>query len=190
LSEARAGSREALGEALEACRGYLLLIAREELDAELRTKGSASDLVQETFLDAHKDFGHFHGNSEDELRAWLRKLLLNNLANFRRRYQQTDKRKLGREVALPAGSSADRAGELAADLSSPSARAMKAERAEALWRALERLPDDYRQVILLRYEEGQSFEEIARVMQRSENAVRKLWARAVERVQHELETPP
>ena len=85
LAAARAGSREALGQVLQACRGYLLLLAERELDPDLRAKGGASDLVQGTFLEAQKDFAHFQGDSEDELRAWLRQVLLHNLANFTRR---------------------------------------------------------------------------------------------------------
>src|SRR6516225_10133589 len=92
LASARAGSPEALGQALEACRGYLLAIAQQELDPELQAKGGASDLVQETFLKAHRHFSHFHGSAEEELLAWLRRLLLNHLADFRRLYQETQKR--------------------------------------------------------------------------------------------------
>src|SRR6516225_2661748 len=100
LAEARAGSREALGQVLETFRGYLLLIADRELEPELRAKGGASDLVQETFLEAQRDFSRFHGNSAEELRAWLRRLLLNNVANFTRQYRERAKREVGREIPL------------------------------------------------------------------------------------------
>jgi DNA-directed RNA polymerase specialized sigma24 family protein len=82
LLEARAGSREAPGRVLEACRRYLLLIADRELDPALKAKGGASDLVQQTFLEAHRDFGRFHGDSEEQLLAWLRQPLRYNLADF------------------------------------------------------------------------------------------------------------
>ena len=190
LAAARAGSREALGQALDACRGYLLLLAERELDPDLRAKGGASDLVQETFLEAQNDFAQFKGNSEDELRAWLRQILLHNLANFTRRYRATAKRRLGREVALEvSGSSADREGGLTLDALSPSGLAMEEEQAQALRRALERLPDDYRQVILLHYQEQRPFEDIAPLMHRSYEAVRSLWARAIRRLRHEMEPP-
>src|SRR5438105_3396849 len=100
LQEAQAGSRDALGRALEACRAYLLLIARHEMPADLRAKGGASDLVQETFLEAQRDFAQFQGQTAEELQAWLRRLLLNNIANFVRRYRETDKRDARREVPL------------------------------------------------------------------------------------------
>jgi RNA polymerase sigma-70 factor (ECF subfamily) len=191
LPAVRAGSQEALGQVLEACRGYLLLIAQQELDPVLRAKGGASDLVQETFLEAHRDFGRFGGTTEAELLAWLRRLLLNNLANFTRRYRETAKRRTASEVPLASGdSSAEGAGEPSADASSPSEQAIAHEQAEAVQRALERLPEDYRRVILLRYQDDLPFEEIGRLMGRSANAAEKLWARAVERLQQELETPP
>src|SRR5262249_29616486 len=100
LAAARAGSPEALGQALQACRGYLLLLAQRELDPDLRAKGGAPYLVQETFLEAQKDFAHSQGTSKAELRAWLRQTPLQNRANFSRRYRATAKRRLGREVAL------------------------------------------------------------------------------------------
>jgi RNA polymerase sigma-70 factor, ECF subfamily len=191
LSAARGGSREALGNLLEACRDYLLLVANQELDVDLRAKGGASDLVQQTFLEAQRDFGAFQGSSEEELLGWLRRLLVHNLADFTRRYRGTGKRRAEREVMLEADSSdAAPADALAADTPSPSGRAVAREEDEGLERALARLPEDYRQVILLRYQEEHSFDEIGELMGRSANAARKLWLRAVERLRHELEASP
>jgi RNA polymerase sigma-70 factor (ECF subfamily) len=79
---------------------------------------------------------------------------------------------------------------VAADTPSPSARAAANEQEAALQRALERLPEDYRRVIALRHQEGRSFEEIGPLLGRTPAAARKLWSRAVERLQQELETPP
>src|SRR5262245_30889414 len=185
LPAARAGSNEALGQALEACRHYLLHLAERELDPALRAKGGASDLVQQTFLEAQRDFGRFQGSSAEQLRAWLRQVLRNNLASFARQFRETQKRQAGREVALPQSTSSGPAG-LTTDTPTPSRHAIADEDAAALQAALERLPDDYRQVITLRYDEDRPFGEIAQIMQRSPNAVRKLWARAVEQLQREM----
>jgi RNA polymerase sigma-70 factor (ECF subfamily) len=190
LAAARAGSVEALGEALEACRGYLLLIAREELDEDLKAKGGASDLVQETFLKAHRHFDHFHGVAEQELLAWLRRLLLNNLIDFRRHYLTSEKRQATREVRLCENDSTGHGvGWLADTGPSPSGNAQDDERRAALQQALERMPEDYRQVLVLRFQEERSYEEIGKLMDRSENAVRKLCVRALERLQLEWENP-
>jgi RNA polymerase sigma-70 factor (ECF subfamily) len=186
LAAARAGSREALGQALETCRRYLLLVAQRQLGSDLQAKGGASDLVQETFLEAQRDFAQFTGTSEAELLAWLARLLLNNLGNFTRRYRTTSKRAVAREVALQVDGSSNAPGNgLAAPGPTPSGQAMGREQARALYQALERLPDEYRQVLTLRFLQGQSFEEIGRQMDRSPDAARKLWSRALERLREE-----
>jgi RNA polymerase sigma-70 factor (ECF subfamily) len=191
LAAARAGSADALGRVLETCRRYLLLVAERQLDPKLRAKGGASDLVQETFLEAQRDFGGFRGTSEAELLAWLSRLLLNNVGNFARRYRGTNKRDVGREVLLQADNSSGAAvPDPAADVPSPSVQAMEEEQTAALQRALARLPDDYRQAIVLRYQEGRSFEEIGRLLNRSPDAARKLWSRAMERLRLEWEGSP
>ncbi len=189
LPAAQAGSTEAVGQVLEACRAYLLLIAQQELEPALQAKGGASDLVQQTFLEAHRDFAQFHGVTHDALLAWMRRLLLTNLANFRRDYRR-HKRRVSREVGLP-GTDSSRQGEgsLPGDTPTPSVLTMRNEQTEAIERALHRLPEDYSQVVRLRYREERSFEEIAEIMERSQNAVRKLWARAIERLQQEMEKP-
>jgi RNA polymerase sigma-70 factor (ECF subfamily) len=187
LSAARGGSRDALGSALEACRRYLLYIARHELDGGLQAKGGASDLVQETFLEAHRGFDRFQGTSEVELRVWLRQLLHHRMAKFGRRYRTTQKRRLARETALStAGLSPGQQGHLRAEQPSPSTQLMAHEQAQRLGQALERLPDDYRLVITLRYVEQRSFVEIGRLMRRTPNAARLLWLRAIECVKHEM----
>jgi RNA polymerase sigma-70 factor, ECF subfamily len=188
LAAARAGSREALGQALETCRNYLLLVAGQQLDPDLHAKGGASDLVQETFLEAQRDFARFQGTSEQELLAWLRQILVNNVANFTRRYRGTGKRAVGREVGLRAGDSAGAPGLALPDpLLTPSSQAVEREQAQALQNALQRLRDEYRQAIVLRYLEGRSFEEIGRLLNRSPDAARKLWSRAMERLRQEWE---
>jgi RNA polymerase sigma-70 factor (ECF subfamily) len=191
LAAARRGSSVALGQALETCRLYLLGIADEQLVADLRAKGGASDIVQQTFLEAQRDFAGFHGDSAEELRYWLRKLLLHNIADFTRRYRSAGKRQIAREVALARDSSAESVEKvLPTDTPTPSGRAIAREELVALHRALDRLPDTYRKVITWRYLEEQPFEEIAKRLDRSENAVRKLWLRAVERLRGDMDLGP
>jgi RNA polymerase sigma-70 factor (ECF subfamily) len=185
LADARSGQADALGRAFETCRAYLLLVAEQEMAPGLRAKGGASDLVQQTFLEAQQAFGRFHGDSQAELLAWLRRLLLNNVANFRRHWQTTEKRRASREVSIDGSAVTP---QVTADAPTPSRELMADERAAAVRAALARLPDDYQMVLRLRYEEDLPFEEVAQRMGRTSNAVRKLWARAVERLEQEL--PP
>jgi RNA polymerase sigma-70 factor (ECF subfamily) len=190
LTNARAGEAIALGEALEACRTYLLHVAEHELDAQLRAKGGASDIVQQTFMEAQQDFSRFSGTTEAELLAWLRRMLLNNISNFRRTYVQTAKRSSKKEVPLASGdSNAQERSWLADGMPTPSREMMVDEQEDALYAALDRLPEDYAQVLRLRYVEGLPFEQVAQKMNRSANAVRKLWARAIEKLQEEMGPP-
>lgn len=190
LSAARAGDSDALGRALESCRNYLLLVADKEMDARLRAKGGASDIVQQTFLEAQQAFARFSGDSEQELLAWLRRMLLNNVANFRRHWVETDKRKLDLEIPIYGGSPSRTGNSWLPDGGlTPSREMMVEERDKSLNALIAKLPEDYQQVLNLRYREEKSFDEIAAVMNRSANAVRKLWARAVEKLQEEMDAP-
>ena len=188
MQQAKGGSMAAFGELLEGCRQYLLLVADRGLAADLQSKAGASDLVQETLMEAHQAFGRFEGNTEEELSAWLGKILRNNLANFQRRYRQTEMRQVVREISLEGNGFAD--GEeklLEADTTSPSGKAIRKEDAGRVEQALERLPEDYHRVVILRHREERSFPEIGRLMDRSPDAARMLWWRAFERLADQLE---
>jgi RNA polymerase sigma-70 factor (ECF subfamily) len=191
LERAQAGDGSALGRLLELYRNYLALTARVQVGRRLRGKVDAADIVQETFLEAHRDFAQFRGRTEPELVAWLRRILATNLANLIRHYYGTRardmhlERELNRELdeswaALDAG--------LIAATSSPSQQAARREQAVLLADALQALPEDYRETIVLRHLEGLTFPEVARRMERSEDSVKKLWARALARLRRALET--
>src|SRR5581483_10881364 len=98
IDQARKGAGDAVGWILEVCRPYLLRIANQELDTDLQAKVAPSDLVQETCLEAQRDFRQFRGSSEQELRAWLRQVLLHNLCHLRQRFA-TERRAVTREQA-------------------------------------------------------------------------------------------
>ncbi|HZL91841.1 MAG TPA: sigma-70 family RNA polymerase sigma factor [Pirellulaceae bacterium] len=190
LASARGGSSQSLGSALDICRQYLLLVANRELDEQLQAKGGGSDLVQETFFEAQRDFAKFTGSTQDEMLAWLRRILLNNVANFRRFHLETGKRNAALERPIHDDPSASGGGpELPSPHQSPSQWAISKERMDALDDALARLPDEQRQVIVLRNQQHLSFEAIGVTIGKTADAARKLWARAVERLQHELGQP-
>ena len=189
LAQARAGDDAALGRLLELYRSYLGLMARSLIGRALRAKLDPSDVVQETFLKAHADFKGFLGQSEPELVAWLRSILVHRLADMAR-HHQAQGRDLRREESLEVvleRSSLDVQRSLAEWSHSPSALAIRREQAVLLAEALQRLPEDYREVFVLRNLEHVPIEEIATRIGRSANAVRKLWSRALLALRHELE---
>jgi RNA polymerase sigma-70 factor (ECF subfamily) len=188
LRLAREGDRQALGQLLELCRNYLLLLARMQIGRRLQGKVDAADLVQETFLAAYRDFAQFRGTTEAELVSWLRRILAANLVDLVRRYYGS-KRDVGLEQQLADEldqSSRDMGRVLAAKDSSPSQRAVRREQAVLLADALKSLPADYGEVIVLHHLQGLSFPEVARRMNRSLDSVKKLWIRALARLRDTL----
>jgi RNA polymerase sigma-70 factor (ECF subfamily) len=188
---AREGDREALGRLLERYGHYLLLLARVQVGRRLQGKIDPADLVQETFLEAHRHFPGFRGQSEPEVAAWLRQILAGVLANLLRRYLGTQGRdiRLERELAgeLDQSSIALNRG-LADPGPTPSKVAAGRERAVLLADALARLPPDYQEVIVSRHLEERPFAEVAKRMGRTEDAVQKLWVRALARLRQALDT--
>jgi RNA polymerase sigma-70 factor (ECF subfamily) len=184
---ARGGSGEALGELLKRCDRYLLGIAGRELSFQLRGKEAPSDVVQESYLLAGENFGQFGGQTREELFAWLRQIVLHQVAKAHRRYKQTAKRDVRCEaVRIPAARDSWEL-HVARRPASPSTCAMAHEAEERIWRAVDGLPEDYRRVIVLRHRDSLGFADVARRMGRSEAATRKLWQRAVKRIEQQLE---
>ena len=182
LPLARAGDAQALGQLLERYRNYLRLLARVQFGRRLQGKADPSDIVQEAFLSAYRDFAKFRGTTETELLHWLRKILATTLAGLARRYVGTRRRDPRLERRLHdelEHSSQALDGGLAAPHSSPSQQAARREQAVLLADALEQLSEDHRDVIVLRQLEGLSFPEVAQRMARSSDAVKKLWVRAL-----------
>jgi RNA polymerase sigma-70 factor (ECF subfamily) len=70
--------------------------------------------------------------------------------------------------------------------SSPSQRVARREQAVVLADMLGRLPEDYREVVILRHLEGLSFPQVARRMGRTLDSVKKLWARALAQLRDSL----
>jgi RNA polymerase sigma-70 factor, ECF subfamily len=173
---------------LEAYRPFLLSIATAEFDSDLKAKAGPSDLVQETFIEAQRDFANFTSDSLTELRIWLHTILMNNLADLRKRYLKAEQRQVRRERPLTASGSKDLMRALVApDGQSPSRMAISAEERARIEVGLNRLPAAYRQVIIMRSQQRQSFEKIGEAIGRTSDAARMLWNRAVLRLKHELE---
>ncbi len=141
--------------------------------------------MQDTLLGAYRDFGAFHGSSRDEMLAWLRKILKNNLAVHRRRYRATRKRQVSLEIPIGASSGPEQHA-LPSDSLTPGAAAVRREEVAALMAALGRIPEDYRHVVVWHQYDRLTFEQIGRRLGRSAESIRKLWSRALIRLTEEL----
>jgi RNA polymerase sigma-70 factor (ECF subfamily) len=189
--QAKAGDSLALGRLLERYRAYLAVLARVQIGRRLQGKVDASDVVQEAFLGAYRDFAQFRGATEREFMGWLRGILASLLANLVRHYQGTQRRdvRLERQLAseLDQSSIALERG-LAAPQSSPSQQAIRREQSVLLAEALARLPEEWRDLLILRHLEGMSFPEVAQRLGRSVDSLKKQWPRALAGLRRLLES--
>jgi RNA polymerase sigma-70 factor, ECF subfamily len=176
---------------LDGYRSYLRLLARAQLDERVQQRVDASDIVQETLLEAHRSREQFSGESAAELMAWLRRILARRLAHaFRDHTRQ--RRDVRRQRSLEARLDASSAGLeqlLASDVSSPSQRVMAAERVQQLADALESLTPEQREAIIQHYFRGRSVPQIAATMLRSEAAVGGLLHRGMQALRTQLKSP-
>ena len=170
-------------------RPWLKMLAQRQIPAALRARVDPSDIVQQTLMDAWRGRDGFRGTTHEERLAWLRVILARTLARVNRDQLQTAKRGEGREQLLQAAIDGDslRLEHLAtASISSPSAAAQRAEQSLLLSAALERLPEDYREVLLLRHIDQLEHADVATRMNRTSAAVRMLWVRALEMLKQEM----
>ena len=96
---ARSGDHEAWGTLLDRYRNHLKFVARGLIGGTLRLNLDASDLVQQTFLEAHRDLAKFHGSGNPDFVAWLRQILVHNLAHQAEFYNRQN-RGSNRQVSL------------------------------------------------------------------------------------------
>ncbi len=192
IQRCRAGDDAARGQLFGRYDAYLRILAQAQLGRQLRVKCAPSDLVQQTLLEAHRDFAAFQGAHEAELVAWLRRILAHNLYNEARRYNARQ-RDAAREVSLDqVRAGVDQSSVLlgrcvAAPGPTPSQIAEERESAVRLADAVARLPEDYQWVLLLRVFQERSAEEVAESMGRSAGAVRMLQMRALTALKEQLD---
>jgi RNA polymerase sigma-70 factor (ECF subfamily) len=169
-------------------RQYLMLLARLQIGRCLQGKVDPSDMVQETCFHAHRDFADFRGTTEAEFVQWLRRIMAFQVAKLVRRYE-TRRRDvhLERQLQDEIDQSSRAVGHvLVAPDTSPTQKAARHEHEVLLADAIEQLPDDYREVMILHHLEGLEMPTVAHRMGRSLDSVRKLWARAMVKLREAL----
>jgi RNA polymerase sigma-70 factor (subfamily 1) len=180
LRAAQSGSTKAMGGLLEAARGRLHQLASNRIERELRPKDSPSDLVQDTLLEACTCIKKFKGQSQEEFDAWLARMLVRNVSNFRRAYRTSQKRSVKRELRLSSTPNAAHSDPTSGDMGSD-------ERLGRLKFALDHLPSQDRRILAMRFWQKRSFESIGQREHRSAEAARKLCIRALRKLAQELE---
>ena len=164
-------------------------MARAQVESWLQARVDASDLVQQTMLEAHRDFDRFEGSTEGQWLAWLKRIMGHNAADFVRRYRGAAKRQVFREVPLRGpGDTVGGFGapEPIAPGDTPSQEVLHRDDELLVVAALAELSPDYQEVVLLRNLERLPFDEVARRMNRSRPAVQMLWMRAIRKLRETM----
>jgi RNA polymerase sigma-70 factor (ECF subfamily) len=180
-----------INEAVRSYRAYLKILADRGLASDLKSKVDASDLVQETFAEVYREYYRFVGLPDEEFKALLIRMMMNNLKSFTRRYRGSLKREVAREVPLNGhGEGPGLALQVAASGASPSETVAADEDLQRLRTQLDRLPERDRLAVTLRSQEGSTYREIGRRLGCSSVAARKLWLRTVEKLRRNLGASP
>lgn len=169
-------------------RPYLLMLARLQFDSVLQAKLDASDIVQQTLLEAHQSLAQFRGHGNGEMAAWLRQILARNLADEGRRFQR-HKRNIISEVSLQAAlheSTVRLQRWLAIEGGTPSDLAIANEQLVRLGSALLALPDDQRRAVELHHLQGDSSATVAARLGKTEVAVAGLLRRGLKKLREQM----
>ena len=166
--------------------------SRSQLTPELLPRATPSDVVQDTFLEAYRDFVQFRGNSPAEFLAWLRRILVRNIVRLVEHHISAQKRDVRKEISLESIARAFDQSTCRLDHVLGVAVKTEADRIESSERVaivadhLAKLPSQYRDVLVLRHLEELSFEQVAKRMNRTAAATRMLWVRAIDRLRESL----
>jgi RNA polymerase sigma-70 factor (ECF subfamily) len=179
LARAREGSVATMGQLLEIHREHLLALAHHRIPRDLNPKMQPSDAVQVTLMSAHLHFEQFRGGSAEEFSEWLLTILLNTIRDFVRSFKGCQKQLASREVPLDAALPAAEAAFCRHRSPSACDRLIEQEEHATFRRCLELLPEAYRQVLRLRFDDDLGFQEIGAKLGVTAEAARKLRTRAL-----------
>src|SRR5580704_9862203 len=169
VAAAKKGSNSALGRALSACRPQLLRAARRRLLPTLRPVVGASDIVQDTFINATKAFRVFRGERGSQFLNWLRRILANRIAQLGRRERP---RQIDGDQGTPIRAYRPISTLICSDEKSPSSIACEQENAELIRSGLMRLSEHDQRILQLRFDDGLSFAQIGQRLELTEDAAR------------------
>ena len=165
------------------------------LDARLRGRVEAEDVLQEAYLDAGKRVRHFADDTSKSFFIWLRMVVTQTLIDIHRRHLGAQMRDAGREAAKPSApfsqaTSFSLAASLLGRFTSPTLAARRAEMAEQLRMALEDMDPIDREVLALRHFEELTNSEVAEELGIQQKAASIRYVRALRRLKDILAEVP
>lgn len=192
LERLRTGDAEAWGVLAGAFRGRLREMAASALPKEVTGRADASDIVQQTFAEAHIAFAAFHGKSLQELYTWLGAILSNNVSDAVRSHLVAQRRTVRAEHHLEDGSHSGMGwgGVGAPDQTTPSMAVARTEAYERLQRVIEKLPPRQAQAVCMRHFENRSLIDIAAELNCTPQAAAAAIARGLRALRELLKDAP
>jgi RNA polymerase sigma-70 factor (ECF subfamily) len=183
LEQARHGEPAALEQLFARHREWLRQAIILRLDRRVTARVDASDVLQETYLEAARRMADYLKRPEMPFALWLRWLAREKVLAYHRQHLAADKHAVSRELPpLPVDSSAQFVGGMLGKGPTPSQALAAVELAERLRLALGQLDEDERDVILWRHFEQLANREVAQLLGISEAAANKRYIRALERL--------
>lgn len=173
---------------IESCRDELIRVASYQLNQTLRSKVDPDDIVQTTITKAWSRLDELRDHSPETIKAWLRAILTHTIADLHKGYL-AGKRNVRREREIESDSSQSGAGlgaGLAADHTSPSMKAVRNENWTRLIQAIDQLPAEMREILLLKHVQLLTLKEVAEKSGRSEASVASLLRRGMARLREML----
>ncbi|MGB1925491.1 MAG: sigma-70 family RNA polymerase sigma factor [Rubripirellula sp.] len=167
---------------------YLRMLSRTKMRRAYQAKLGASDLVQQAMMQAIQAFDQFRGETEEELLAWLRQILVRHLCHVDRDLHR-GKRDIRREQSMEqqlAASSMRIRNLLAGDGPTPSQNMMLGEHILQLSQAIDRLPESQGEAIRLHYIEGLKLSEVAEIIGKTSGSVAGLMHRGMKTLRSQL----
>lgn len=191
LSQAARGDPGARAELLDRYRDRLRRMVAVRLDRRLHPRLDPSDVVQEALAEAALKLSDYLRDPPVPFYPWVRRLAWEHLVRLHERHVVASRRSVLREErslnGLADESAAFLVHQLAATIDTPDRRLIEAEVKSRLMRALGELSDPDREILVLRYLEQLSGQEIAEVLQISEAAARQRNVRALDRLARKIE---
>ena len=191
LKAAREGDSSAVNGLLERHRDALCRMVSFRLDRGIAARLDASDVVQDTLIEAHRRLEDYLRSPDMPFHLWLRHIARDRLIDAHRRHRGAERRSVDREEAIDRGalgscSSIQLLGQLAAAGLTPASLAIRAELEHRFAEAVDHMDEDDREIILLRHFEQLSNQEAAQVLGVSDAAASMRYLRAVRRLRERL----
>ena len=189
VARVQSGDQAALSELFDRHRDKLRRMVELRLDSRLAGRVSASDVLQEAWIDAVKRVEHYFAKDGQSFFGWLRLIVGQRIADVHREHL-AGKRDAGRELGNNAADSTCMAARLIGRSSSPSQAAQRGETFAQLEEALSRMDPLDREVLALRHFEELSNGETAEILGIQTAAASKRYVRALARLKEILESIP